>query len=137
MAAIFSGVATVMIFGTAPAASAQSGDYQYIRAAGNVRCVVSADRAACERMSIEGFSNAPANPSGGRWRVAMVNADGNFSWAESSIGESTGLEVAANRNPSKFHGWAVLAAPDGTRLTNVVSYHGMLVSNDGASVTPY
>ena len=137
MAAIFSGVATVMIFGTAPAASAQSGDYQYIRAAANVRCVVSADRAACERMSIEGFSNAPANPSGGRWRVAVVNADGNFSWAESSIGESTGVEVVPDRNPRKFHGWAVLAAPDGTRLTNVVSYHGMLVSIDGASVTPY
>ena len=137
MAAIFSGVATVMIFGIAPAASAQPGDYQYIRAAGNVRCVVSADRATCERMSIEGFSNAPANPSGGRWRVAVVNADGNFSWAESSIGESTGIEVAPDRNPRKYHGWAVLGAPDGMRLTNVLSYHGMLVSIDGASVTPY
>ena len=92
---------------------------------------------ACERMSIEGFSNAPANPSGGRWRVAVVNPDGSFSWAESSIGESTGLEVAADRSPHKFHGWAVLLAPDGTRLTDVASYHGMLVSNDGASVTPY
>jgi hypothetical protein len=139
-AAVIGVAAAVMTVGIAPAASAQPGTYnpeaQYIRTAGNVRCVVTAEKAACER--IEGFPAAPANSSGGHWPVAQVDADGKFSWAETGIGPTVGQEVTmVNGQPYRFHGWSLLLTIEGTRLTNDKSVHGMNVSIDGVTVTPY
>lgn len=128
--------------GISPSASAQPDAYnsveQFIRTAGNVRCVISADRAACERMAVGGFPAAPALPSGGHWPVASVDAAGNFSWAQAGIGPTVGQEIALfNGQSYRFHGWTLLLTTEGTRLTNVRSVHGMNVSIDGVVITPY
>ncbi|MGZ5365847.1 MAG: hypothetical protein ACXWD5_17345 [Mycobacterium sp.] len=139
-AAVIGAVAAVMTVGTAPPASAQPGaynpDFTFIRTAGNVRCVISAEKAACERGG--GFSAAPVNQSGGHWPVASVDAAGKFSWAEAGIGPTSGQEVTmVNGQPYRFHGWSLLLTIEGTRLTNDKSVHGMNVSIDGVNVTPY
>ncbi len=139
-AAVIGVVAAVMTVGIAPAASAQPGAYnpeaQFIRTAGNVRCVVSAEKAACEQGA--GFPAAPVNGSGGHWPVASVDAAGEFSWDEAPIGPTVGNEVAmVNGQPYRFHGWSLLLTIEGTRLTNDTSVHGMNVSIDGTTVTPY
>ena len=139
-AAVVGVVATAAAVGIAPSASAQPGVYnpeaQFVRTTGNVRCVVSAEKAACERVG--GFPAAPTNQSGGHWPVASVDADGKFSWAEAGIGPTVGEEVAmVNGQPYRFHGWSLLLTTEGTRLSNDDSYHGMNVSIDGATVTPY
>lgn len=127
--------AIAMAVGTAPSASAQPGAYnpvaQYLRTAGNVRCVVTAEAAACERVG--GFAGAPVNEP-----VASSAADGEFSWAEGGIGPTSGQEITVvNGQPYRFHGWKVLLTIEGTRLTNSKSVHGMNVSIDGTTVTPY
>ena len=124
-----------MSMGIAPSASAQPGAYnpvaQYLRTAGNVRCVVTKEAAACERAG--GFWGAPAGQP-----VASVAADGKFSWAEGGIGPTSGQEVTmVNGQPYRFHGWTLLLTIEGTRLTNIKSVHGMNVSIDGTTVTPY
>jgi hypothetical protein len=130
-------VAMAITAGSAPSASAQPGE-TYIRTTSNVRCVINAERAACERASIEGFPAAPANQSGGHWHVASVDANGHFSWAEANIGPSIGQEIAlVNGQPYHFHGWTLLLTTDGTRLTNDANTHGMNISIDGVVVTPY
>ena len=138
-AALLGAVAAVMAVGVAPAASADQNGYnpesQTIRTAGNVRCVISAEKAACEQVA--GFPAAPANQSGGHWQVASVDADGKFSWAEPGIGGSGQEIVVVNGQPYRFHGWSVLMTIEGTRLTNDDSVHGMNVSVDGTTVTPY
>ncbi len=134
-AAVIGVVAAAMTVGIAPSASAQPGTYnpeaQFVRTAGNVRCVVSAEKASCERAG--GFNAAPVNQP-----VASVAADGKFSWAEGGIGPTSGQEVAMiNGQPYRFHGWRLLLTTEGTRLSNVKSVHGMNVSIDGVTVTPY
>ncbi|WP_006244466.1 hypothetical protein [Mycolicibacterium tusciae] len=139
-AAVFGVAAAVMTVGMAPSASAQPGTFnpeaQFIRTAGNVRCVVSAEKASCERDG--GFPAAPVTATGGHWPVASVDADGKFSWAEAGIGPTVGQEVTMiNGQPYRFHGWTLLLTIEGTRLTNVDSVHGMNISIDGVGVTPY
>ena len=134
-AAVLGVAAAVIGGGIAPPALAQPGAYnpvaQYLRTAGNVRCVVTAEAAACERVG--GFSNAPVNQP-----VASVDAAGKFSWVEAGIGPSVGQEVTmVNGQPYRFHGWTLLMTIEGTRLTNVRSVHGMNVSIDGVRVIPY
>ena len=134
-AAVLGVAAAVIGGGIAPPALAQPGAYnplaQYLRTAGNVRCVVTAEAAACERVG--GFFNAPVDQP-----VASVAADGKFSWAEGGIGPTSGQEVTMiNGQPYRFHGWGLLLTIEGTRLTNVKSVHGMNVSIDGVTVTPY
>jgi hypothetical protein len=134
-AAVLGVAATVMGVAIAPVASAQPGTYnpeaQYLRTAGNVRCVVTAEAAACERVG--GFTAAPVDQP-----VASVAADGSFSWAEGGIGPTSGQEVTMiNGQPYRFHGWGLLLTTEGTRLTNVRSVHGMNVSIDGVTITPY
>ena len=131
--------ALIVAVGTAPLASADSNGYnpdsQTLRTTGNVRCVVSAEKAACEQVA--GFPAAPVTQSGGHWQVASVDAAGKFSWAEAGIGGS-GQEIAmVNGNPYRFHGWAILLTTEGTRLSNFKSVHGMNISLDGMTVTPY
>jgi hypothetical protein len=128
-----------MAVAVAPSASADQNGYnaesQTLRTTGNVRCVVSAEKAACEQVA--GFPAAPANQTGGHWQVASVDAAGKFSWAEAGIGGS-GEEIAmVNGNPYRFHGWRLLLTTEGTRLTNIKSVHGMNISIDGKTVTPY
>jgi len=120
---------------TAPSATGQPGAYnpvaQYLRTAGNVRCVVTAEAAACERAG--GFAGAPVNEP-----VASAASDGNFSWAEGGIGPTSGQEIAmVNGQPYRFHGWTLLLTTEGTRLSNIKSVHGMNISIDGTTVTPY
>lgn len=134
-AAALAAAAAAMAVVTAPPATAQPGAYnpvaQYLLTAGNVRCVVTAEAAACERVG--GFSGAPPDRP-----VASVAADGTFSWAEGGIGPTSGHEVTmVNGNPYRFHGWSLLLTTEGTRLTNKKSVHGMNVSIDGTVVTPY
>ncbi|MFI5509065.1 hypothetical protein ACIA48_16465 [Mycobacterium sp. NPDC051804] len=134
-AAVLGVAATVVAVGVAPAASAQPGTYnpvaQYLRTAGNVRCVVTKEAAACERPG--GFVGAPAGQP-----VASVAADGTFSWVEGGIGPTSGEEVTmVNPQPYRYHGWGLLLTIEGTRLTNIKSVHGMNVSIDGTTVTPY
>jgi hypothetical protein len=134
-AAVFGVAAAVMSVGIAPSASAQPGTYnpeaQFFRTTGNVRCVVSAEKVACERVG--GFPNAPANQP-----VASVDADGNFSWAEGGIGPTVGQEIAmADGQVYRSHNWSLLLTVQGTRLSNDTNYHGMNISIDGATVTPY
>lgn len=134
-AAALAAVAAVMGGGIAPTASAQPGAYnpvaQYLRTAGNVRCVVTAEAAACENPA--GFAGAPVNS-----RVASVDAAGKVTWAEGGIGPTSGQEVTmVNGQPYRFHGWSMLLTIEGTRLTNNKSVHGMNVSVDGTTVTPY
>ena len=134
-AAALAAVAAVMGGGISPTASAQPGAYnpvaQYLRTAGNVRCVVTAEAAACENPA--GFAGAPANS-----RVASVDAAGKVTWADGGIGPTSGQEVTmVNGQPYRFHGWSLLLTIEGTRLTNNKSYRGMNVSVDGTTVTPY
>jgi hypothetical protein len=134
-AAVIGVVAMVMTGGITPSASAQPGAYnpvaQYLRTAGNVRCVVTAEAAACERAG--GFVGAPPSSP-----VASVDAAGKFSWAEGGIGPTSGQEVTMiNGQPYRFHGWSLLLTIEGTRLTNIKSVHGMNVSIDGVNVKPY
>lgn len=131
--------ALIMAVGAAPSASADINGYnpdsQTLRTTGNVRCVVSAEKAACEQVA--GFPAAPATQAGGHWQVASVDAAGKFSWAEAGIGGS-GQEIAmVNGQPYRFHGWALLLTTEGTRLSNIKSVHGMNISLDGTTVTPY
>ena len=134
-AAVMGVAATVMAVGIAPVAAAQPGTYnpdaQYLRTAGNVRCVVTKEAAACERAG--GFAGAPAGQP-----VATVAADGTFSWAAGGIGPTSGQEVTAvNGQPYRFHGWTILLTIEGTRFSNIKSVHGMNISIDGTTVTPY
>lgn len=134
-AAVLGVVAAVMGGGIAPSALAQPGAYnpvaQYLRTAGNVRCVVTAEAAVCENP--RGFVGAPANSP-----LASVDAAGKFSWAEGGIGPTSGQEVTmVNGQPYRYHGWSLLLTIEGTRLTNIKSVHGMNVSIDGTTITPY
>jgi hypothetical protein len=129
-----------MAAGLSPAAQAQPSDNQwppeqFVSTAGNVRCVISQARVACQRMGA-GFANAPAAGT-----AASVARDGTFSWDAAGIGGSTdpqAPELPLGRvTPYRWHGWTVMLGPDGTRLTNIKNTHGMLVSIDGATITPY
>lgn len=137
-AAVLGAVVAVTAVGIAPSASADQSynpEAQTMRTTGNVRCVISAEKAACEQVA--GFPAAPANQTGGHWQVASVDAAGKFSWAEAGIGGS-GQEIAmVNGQPYRFHGWTLLLTTEGTRLSNIKSVHGMNISIDGKTVTPY
>jgi len=133
--------AMAMTAGITPSASAdQAGynaDYTLFRTAGNVRCIVSDDRVACERMVPGGFAAAPASGSGGNWPTASVTADGKFSWEATPIGGS-GNEIAmVNGQPYPSHDWTLLLTTEGTRLSHKGNNGGMNISIDGTTVTPY
>lgn len=134
--ALVVGAVAVVSAVAAPSVSAlpQYPDPQYINTLGNVRCVISPDRVACEQMSPAGFTRVPA---GGNGHVASMAADGTFTWSDAGIGAATTPEVAVKPGPYRFQGWKILLAPDGTRFTNILTLHGLLVSLDGTKVTPY
>ena len=81
-------VAAVSAVASAPFASADPSDFQYVTTvSGAVRCVISADHVGCERTSIDGFPGAPRSQSGpGNFNVAGVDADGTFNCGEGNIG---------------------------------------------------
>lgn len=135
-ALVVGAVAGVVSGVVAPSVSAlpQYPEPQYINTMGNVRCVISPDRVSCEQMGSASFTRVPA---GGNGHVASMAADGTFTWADAGIGAATTPEVAIRTRPYRYQGWSILLAPDGTRLTNILSLHGMLISLDGAKVTPY
>ncbi len=140
-AAVIGVVAAGLTVGISPPASADlngyNPDYTLFRTAGNVRCIVSAEKAACERMVPGGFPAAPADASGGHWPVASVTADGTFSWVEAPIG-GTGQEITmVNGQPYPTHDWTLLLTTEGTRLSHKGNTHGMNISIDGVTVTPY
>jgi hypothetical protein len=129
-------VVMAMAAGITPSASAdQNGynaDYTIYRTAGNVRCVVSAEKAACERLAPGGFAGAPVNAG-----VATVDAGGAFSWEPGPLG-GTGNEITVvNGQPYRSHNWAVLLTIEGTRFSHKGNTRGMNVSIDGTVVTPY
>ncbi len=122
---------------TAPSAVADPNpsDFQYVRtAAGDVRCVISAEHIGCERSSAGGFPGAPKSQSGsGNLTVASVEKNGAFNWGDGNIGGVGSNEVTlANGRTYNFKGWTVLPSIDGTRFTNPASGHGMFVSIDRA-----
>jgi DNA-binding transcriptional LysR family regulator len=121
---------------TAPAALADPSDFQYVRTeSGAVRCVISADHAACERGGVEGFPDAPPGQVVGHQNIAGLDADGTFRWTEGNIGGGSENQdvVLTYGNTYRFKGWTILPSFDGTRLTNDGSGHGMFVSIDGVS----
>ncbi|AEV71558.1 hypothetical protein MycrhN_0929 [Mycolicibacterium rhodesiae NBB3] len=135
-AAVICLVGMAMAAGITPSASAdQNGynpDYTIYRTAGNVRCVVSAEKAACERMVPGGFAGAPVDAP-----VASVDSSGKFSWEAAPLG-GTGNEITiVNGQPYHSHKWTLLLTIEGTRLSRKGNSHGMNVSIDGTVVTPY
>lgn len=143
-AAVIGMVAMAMAAGISPYASADlngyNPDYDIFRTAGNVRCVVSAEKAACERLAPGGFSassfNGPVD-SAAHWPVASVDADGAFSWSDAGIGGSGQETTVINGQPYRSHTWSVLLTIEGTRLSKEGNNHGMNISIDGTTVTPY
>lgn len=140
-AAVTGMVVIAMTVGISPSASAdQNGynaDYTIFRTTGNVRCVVSAAEVACERLDPGGFPAAPVNDAGGHWATASVTADGKFSWDATPPGGS-GNEIAmVNGQPYPSHNWTLLLTTEGTRLSRKGNTHGMNISIDGLTVTPY
>ena len=119
---------------TAPSAVADPNpsDFQYVRTAGDVRCVISAEHVGCERSSAGGFPGAPKSQSGsGNFNIASVEKNGAFNWGEGNIGGVDSNQVTlANGRTFNFKGWTVLPSIDGTRFTNPASGHGMFVSID-------
>ena len=137
-APVVGAVAAVSAVASAPFASADPSDFQYVTTvSGAVRCVISADHVGCERTSIDGFPGAPRSQSGpGNFNVAGVDADGTFNYGEGNIGGVDAGEVVLDYGrifPIK--GWTVLPSFDGTRFTNDATGRGMSVSIDG--VTPF
>jgi hypothetical protein len=134
-AAVIGMVATSLIAVTTPSAHAQPSDYQYVRTeSGKVRCVISADNAACERSSADGFPDAPPGQLGGHQNIAQVDANGAFSWVEGNIGIGDDQDVVlAYGQTYRFNGWTIVSTFDGTRLTNDGTGHGMFVAIDGVS----
>jgi hypothetical protein len=73
-AAVIGMLAAALMAVTTPPAYADPSDYQYVRTeSAEVRCVISAAEAACERSSADGFPDAPPNQFGGHWNVASVS----------------------------------------------------------------
>jgi hypothetical protein len=135
-AAVIGMLAAALMAVTTPSAYADPSDYQYVRTeSAKVRCVISADNAACERTSADGFPDAPPNQFGGHWNVASVDARGEFRWSEGNIGGGAdGQDVVLVYGQSyRFKGWTILSTFDGTRLTNDSSGRGMFVAVDGVS----
>ncbi len=140
-AAVIGAIAVVTAAGAIPPVSAQTDHQwppkQYVSTNGNLRCVITAAAASCERMGDVPFANAPAGQS----RAATVTPDGAFTWSDDSIGASTDPQnpelPLGKATAYPFHGWTVLAGPDGTRVTYKTTTRGMLVSVDGSTVTPY
>lgn len=130
-------VVTIALAGiTAPSASADPSDYQYVRTeTGEVRCVISAPHVGCERTSAEGFPDAPKSQSGGgNGNIAGVDADGTFNYGEGNIGGVDADEVTLTYGQTyRFKGWTVDPSFDGTRFTNDASGHGMFVSIERVS----
>ncbi|MEO3760997.1 hypothetical protein ABGB19_22275 [Mycobacterium sp. B14F4] len=127
--------ASVVALALSPVATAQQEAYQYVRTeSGQVRCVISAEEAVCERASADGFPGAPAGADGTPSNLAIVHAEGDFNWNVGNIGDGGSSEVVLTyRTPFSFHGWTVVSTFDGTRLTNDGTGHGMFVSVDGVS----
>jgi hypothetical protein len=132
-AAVIGMVAAALMVATTPSAHAEPS--QYVRTeSGQVRCVISAGDAACERGSADGFPDAPPGQVGGHQNIAQVDASGAFSWTEGNIGAGDYQDqVLAYGQAYRFNGWTVVSSVDGTRLTNDGTGHGMFVTVDGAS----
>jgi hypothetical protein len=127
------GMVAALMAATTPSAHAEPS--QYVRTeSGQVRCVISAGDAACERGSADGFPDAPPGQVGGHQNIAQVEANGAFSWTEGNIGVGDYQDqVLAYGQTYRFNGWTVVSSVDGTRLTNDGTGHGMFVTVDGAS----
>jgi hypothetical protein len=123
-------VALAVLAAPTAAADPNQSDLQYMRtAAGDVRCVVSAEHVGCERTSAGGFPNAPASQSGsGNQTVAAVEKNGAFHWGDGGIGGGGPEVTLTNGRTYNFKGWTVLPSIDGTRFTNPASGHGMFVT---------
>jgi hypothetical protein len=132
-AAVIGMVAAALMAVTIPSAHAEPS--QYVRTeSGKVRCVISADNAACERSSADGFPDAPPGQLGGHQNIAQVDANGAFSWVEGNIGIGDDQDVVlAYGQTYRFNGWTIVSTFDGTRLTNDGTGHGMFVAIDGVS----
>ncbi len=131
------GMTVLAVVGAVPAsAGADPSDYQYVRTeSGQVRCVISAGHVACERASADGFPDAPPDQFGGHWHVAGIDADGKFAWSDGNIGGGSEPQdvVLTYGNTVSFKGWTIVPGPDGTRVTNDGSGHGMFVAINGVS----
>jgi hypothetical protein len=93
--------------------------------------VVDLNEVACERTSVEGFPQAPqSDGGGGRWNLAIGNAQGEFRWAEGNIGgaDTDQDSVLEYGHVDQINGWVIEANSDGTRFTNSSSGRGMFVS---------
>jgi hypothetical protein len=135
-AAVIGMLAAALMAVTTPSAYADPSDYQYVRTeSANVRCVISAGDAACERTSADGFPDAPPNQFGGHWNVASVEASGDFRFSEGNIGGGFDPQdvVLVYGETYRFHGWTIVSTVDGTRLANDGTGHGMFVAVDGVS----
>jgi hypothetical protein len=133
--AVMGMLAAALMAVTTPSAYADSTDYQYVRTeSANVRCVISAGDASCERTSADGFPDAPPNQFGGHWNVASVEASGEFRWSEGNIGGADDQDVVLVYGQTyRFKGWTIVSTFDGTRLTNDGTGRGMFVAIDGVS----
>ena len=127
-----SALAVVAGVATAPPGNADRGEY-VITQSGKVECNVYA-AVTCQANSPQsstGFLQAPLGPAGGHWRIAHVDASGNFRWEDNYC-----IEGAFPANPLvmqygqtyNIRGWTVAASEVGTRFTNNATGHGMFVS---------
>jgi hypothetical protein len=135
-AAVIGMLAAALMAVTTPPAYADPSDYQYVRTeSAEVRCVISAAEAACERSSADGFPDAPPNQFGGHWNVASVDVSGGFRFSEGNIGGGADGQdvVLAYGQTYRFNEWTIVSTVDGTRLTNDGTGHGMFVAIDGVS----
>jgi hypothetical protein len=131
---VMSALATIAGVATAATGSANPGDY-VITQSGKVQCVVLYERVVCQANSPQsptGFLQAPSSDfAGGHWRIANVDAAGNFAWDP-----NYGIQGSVRRNPLvmnygqtyNIQGWTIAPSEVGTRFTNQATGHGMFVS---------
>jgi hypothetical protein len=129
-----SAVAVIAGVATAPAGNADRGEY-VITQSGKVECVVLYERVVCQANSPQsstGFLQAPSSDfAGGHWRIANVDAAGNFKWEDNYGIEGSKpapLLVMQYGQTYNIRGWTVAASEVGTRFTNNATGHGMFVS---------
>jgi hypothetical protein len=123
--AVIAGVATAL------PGNADRGEY-VITQSGKVKCIVYA-AVTCQAngpQSSTGFLQAPLGTAG-HWRIANVDAAGNFKWEDNYGIEGAfpaPLLVMQYGQTYNIRGWTVAASEVGTRFTNNATGHGMFVS---------
>lgn len=125
-------VAIATAFFLAPEASAGS---QIVRtASGQVKCSIEPSFVVCERLSGEGFLQAPLAPKtpAGQppwhWNLVGFDERGNYEWRIGNIGGMVQGVVMAYGQTYQFNGWTVQASSSGTRFTNDSTGRGTFVS---------